>query len=212
MKHLFLPLILVVLSGCQSKQTVALVPSGAGQAAVAGKNLAVGPAASVGTLRQSETVKAYGINRYIDTADSRVMHERHAIYRLEQQPAWITRSPRNQNEIILGPVVGLRKPEYAPELLPGEISREIFQTRRGIEEANEGMKDLRESQEKLTSSVETIAKNTAEGERKLTALVSVLNKRVKHLEGDTSTSSDEQPQAKTTGDREGDIVVRSPNP
>ena len=154
----------------------------------------------------------YGINRYIDTADSRVMHERHAIYRLEQQPAWITRSPRNQNEIILGPVVGLRKPEYAPEPLPGEISREIFQTRRGIEKANEGMKDLRESQEKLTSSVETIAKNTAEGERKLTALVSVLNKRVKHLEGDTSTSSDEQPQAKTTGDREGDIVVRSPNP
>jgi hypothetical protein len=212
MKYLFMPLILVVLSGCQSKQTVALVPSGAGQAAVAGKNLAVGSAASAGTLRQSETVKAYGINRYIDTADSRVMHERHAIYRLEQQPAWITRSPRNQNEIILGPVVGLRKPEYAPEPLPGEISREIFQTRRGIEEANEGMKDLRESQEKLTSSVETIAKNTAEGERKLTALVSVLNKRVKHLEGDTSTSSDEQPQAKTTGDREGDIVVRSPNP
>src|ERR1700719_3536628 len=134
---------------------------------------------------------------YIDVADSRVMHERHAIYRLEQQPAWITRSPRNQNEVLLGPVVGLRKPEYAPEPLPGETSREIFQARR-------------ESQEKLTSSMESIAKNTAEAERKLTALISVLNERVKHLEGDTSTSGDEQPQTKTTRTGEGDIVVRRP--
>ena len=50
------------------------------------------------------------------------------------------------------------------------------------------MKDLRESQEKLTSNVEAMAKNTAEAERKLTAVVSVLNERVKHLEGDSSTS------------------------
>jgi hypothetical protein len=212
MKYLFLLLPLSVLLGCQSKQTVVLEPARAGQAIAARKNLAVSSAAGVGALRQSETVKVYGINRYIDVADSRVMHERHAIYRLEQQPAWITRSPRNQNEVLLGPVVGLRKPEYAPEPLPGETSREIFQARRGIQEANEGMKDLRESQEKLTSSMESIAKNTAEAERKLTALISVLNERVKHLEGDTSTSGDEQPQTKTTRTGEGDIVVRSPNP
>src|ERR1700726_2872702 len=169
------------------------------------------PAASasisaVGNLRQSETVKAYGMNRYIDPVDSRVMHERHAVYRLEQQPAWITRSPRNQNEVILGPIVGLRKPEYAPEPLPGEISREIFQTRRGIQEANEGMKDLRESQEKLTSSVETIAKNTAEAERKLTAVLTVLNQRIKRLEGDNSPTGDEQPQARTPRAGEEDVV------
>ena len=212
MKLLFLPLSLVVLSGCQSKQTVMLVPARAGQAAVTGKNLGTSSPAVVGTLRQSETVQVYGMNRYIDAADPRIMHERHAVYRLEQQPAWITRSPRNRDEVVLGPVVGLRKPEYAPEPLPGETSREIFQARRGIEEANEGMKDLRESQEKLASSVESIATNTAEAERKLTAVVSVLNERVKHLEGDTSTSSDDQPRAQTTGTGEGDIVVHSPNP
>jgi chromosome segregation ATPase len=114
--------------------------------------------------------------------------------------------------VILGPIVGLRKPEYAPEPAPGETSREIFQARRGIQEANEGMKDLRESQEKLTSSVESIAKNTAEAQRKLTAVLAVLNQRVKRLEGDNSTAGDEQPQAKTTGPGEEDVVVRSPNP
>jgi hypothetical protein len=212
MRHLFLLLILIALAGCKSRQAVMLLPSRVAQSRPTEKQLSTGHAlvGTEGNLRQPETVKVYGMNRYVDAADSRVMHERHAVYRLEQQPAWITRSPRDQNELILGPIVGLRKPEYAPEPLPGETSREIFQARRGIQEANEGMKDLRENQEKLTSSVETMAKNTAEAERKLTAVVSVLNERVKHLEGDTSTS--EQPQVKTTETGESDVVVRSPNP
>ena len=96
--------------------------------------------------------------------------------------------------------------------MPGETSREIFQARRGIQEANEGMKDLKESQEKLTNSVEVIAKNTAEAQRKLTAVLAVLNQRVKRLEGDNSTPVDEQPQAMAAGAGEGEVVVRSPNP
>jgi hypothetical protein len=213
MIYLVLPLTLIFFAGCQSEQIAMLAPYRAGQAVTAGKNPAAGsaPSGTVSSLRQSETVKVYGINRYIDAADSRIMHERHAVYRVEQQPAWFTRTPRNQNEVILGPIVGLRKPEYAPEPIPGETSREIFQARRGIQEANEGMKDLRENQDKLTSSVEAIAKNTAEAERKLTAVVSVLNERIKHLEGDSSTPGDE-PQVKTTQPGEGDVVVRSPNP
>jgi hypothetical protein len=214
MKLLSLPWTLIVLAGCQSEQPVVLAPSRTGQTVLAGKNLSApsAPIGTAGTLRQTEIIKAYGVNRYIDAADSRVMHERHAIYRLERQPAWVTRSPRNQNEVILGPIVGLRKPEYAPEPLPGEAAREIFQARRGIQEANEGMKDLRESEEKLTSNVESIAKNTAEAERKLNAVVSVLNERVKHLEGDNSTSGDESPQSKAPETKEGDVVVRNPNP
>src|SRR5271169_2520210 len=187
MKIVPLPLILLCIAGCQSKQTVMFAPPHGGGVARAGERQSAGPApiGTVGNLRQTEAVKVYGINRYVDAADSRIMHERHAIYRLEEQPSWITRSPRNQNEVILGSVVGLRKPEYAPEPLPGETSREIVQARRGIQEANEGMSDLRESQAKLTNDVAAMAKNTAEAERKLTAVISVLNERIKHLEGDT---------------------------
>lgn len=214
MKYLSPLLVLIVLVACQSEQTVMLAPSHAGQAVTAGKARSAGstPVPIVGDLRQSETVKVYGINRYVDAGDARVLHERHAVYRLEQQPAWITRSPRNRQEVILGPIVGLRKPEYAPEPMPGETAREIIQARRGIQEANEGMKDLRESQEKLTNSVEVMAKNTAEAERKLTAVVSVLNERVRRLEGDGSSTGDEQPQVKTTDPAGGNVVVRSPNP
>jgi hypothetical protein len=211
MRFIAWPLILVILTACQSKQTVMLAPA-AGTAAQIRSRPA--PFGATGNLRQSETVKVYGMNRYIDPADAGVMHERHAIYRLEQQPAWITRSPKKQPEMILGPIVGLRKPEYAPEPLPGETSREIFQARRGIQEVNDGMNDLRESQLKLTSDVEAIAKNTAEAERKLTVVISVLNERVKHLEGDSSAAGGDPPQAKATGSGEGagEVIVRSPNP
>jgi hypothetical protein len=214
MRISLLALTLIFLAGCQSEPAVMFSPAHAGPALATCKNPSPGaaPAGAVGNLRQPEMIKVYGMNRYVDAGDSHILHERHAIYRLEQQPAWITRSPKKQNGIILGPVVGLREPEYAPEPLPGETSREIFQARRGIEEANEGMKEVRESQERLTSSVETIARNTAEAERKLTAVVSVLNERVKHLEGDNSNPSDEPPQAKTSGAGQEDVVIRSPNP
>src|ERR1700675_196589 len=116
MKYFPFLLVLILIAGCQSKQTVVLAPSRTGRSLGAGKDLSVGsaPVGAFANLRQSETVKVYGINRYVDTADSRVMHERHAVYRLEQRPVWITRSPANRNEVILGPIVGLRKPEYAP--------------------------------------------------------------------------------------------------
>jgi hypothetical protein len=213
MYNRFLPLFLIVLTACQSEQTVMFAPPRSGQPISARKSPATssGPIGTDAQLRQPETVKAYGINRYIDAADSSIMHERHAVYRLEQQAAWVTRSPRNQNEVILGPIVGLRKPEYAPEPLPGETARVIVQARRGIEQANEGMKGLQESQDRLASNVESLAKNTAEAERKLTAVVSVLNERVKRLEGDSAVSRDEQPQVKTTVPDEGEVNVRSPN-
>jgi hypothetical protein len=197
MIRVFLPLVLLCVAGCQSKQTVMLAPTRRGSVAAGGRQSA-GSASigTVGNLRQTEAVKVYGMNRYVDAVDPSIMHERHAIYRLEQQPSWITRSPRNQNEVILGSIVGLRKPEYAPEPMPGETSREIVQARRGIQEANEGMKELRESEEKLAGSVESLAKGTAEAERKLTTVVSVLNERVKRLEGDSAVSGGEQPQAK----------------
>jgi hypothetical protein len=206
-------LILLYLAGCQSKQMVMLAPSGGAVAATAGERQSAGPGpiGTAGNLRQTEAVKVYGINRYVDGADSRILHERHAIYRLEQQPSWITRSPRNKNEVILGPIVGLRKPEYAPEPLPGETSREIVQARHGIQEATEGMKELRDTQEKLAGSVESLAKGTAEAERKLTAVVSVLNERVKHLEGDNAVSGGEQSQANIAEPGDGGVVVRGPN-
>jgi hypothetical protein len=177
-------LLLPWLAGCQSRQTVAYLPSGFRNTRADYQPFRPAAVGALADVRQSELVKAYGVNRYVDPADSRLMHERHALYRLEEQPAWVTRSPRGQDGVLLGPVVGLRKPEYAPEPLPGETARELMQARRGLQEASQGVKAIQESEQKLATTVEALARQTAEAQRKLTTVVSALNERMKRLEGD----------------------------
>lgn len=206
-------LILPLFYGCQSGQTVSLATRKRPSIDTNGRKESADSALvdSAGGLRASESIKVYGMNRYIDPADARIMHERHAIYRLEQQPAWVLRSPRYRNEVILGPIVGLKKAEYAPEPLPGETSREIIQARRGVDQANDSINALRQSQEKLANSVEALAKGTAEAERKLTSIISVLNARVRHLEADGGTLREEQSQGAQIESADSGVVVRPSN-
>ncbi|MBV9391248.1 MAG: hypothetical protein JOY96_05070 [Verrucomicrobia bacterium] len=190
MKTILGVLIIYALSACQSKPTVFfkpnIAPLTADRTDSPGRELVAINAPR--SLRTSATVKVYGMNRYVDSADPNIVHERHAVYRLEQQASWVTRSPQTENEVILGPVVGLRKLEYAPEPQQGEVDRELLQARRGLTKAEEETKLMRANQEKLASSVESLAGQTAEAQRKLTAIVSVLTDRVRRLEGDNGSA------------------------
>jgi hypothetical protein len=156
------------------------------------------------SVRRAEIIKVYGINRYVDAGDSRTMHERHAVYRLEQQPTWVMRSPKNQKEVLLGPVVGLKKLEYAPEPLPGETARDLVTTKHKTEQAAEDIKIVREGQEKLAGSVQSLAKQTVEAQQKLTTIISVLNDRVKRLEGENG----ESPQTSVNNGSENNVVIQ----
>jgi hypothetical protein len=205
--------IVLVFCSCQSRKTVLLASTkpASVDSSMHGQSPSATPVGSGGGLREPGSIEVFGMNRYIDPADSRIMHERHAIYRLQQQPAWISRSPRDQHEVILGPIAGLKRAEYAPEPLPGETSREIMHARRGVELANDSLKAMREGQERLANSVETLAKETADAERKLTSVVSMLNERVKHLEVDSGIVHDERSPAAQIESPEGGTVVRPSN-
>jgi hypothetical protein len=213
MKYSIAWLVSVFFVACTSERTVLLRPSPQSELTAAGSSISPGPdrLGVNSSLREPETVKVYGMNRYVDAGDPRMMHERHAIYRLEEQPAWVTRSPKNRNEIILGPTVGLRKPEYAPEPMPGETAREIFQAKHGIQEIHDGMKELRDNQAKLAGSVASFAKETTDAQRKMTAILSALNARLKRLEGDGTASGDDQVNETPPAQGNQDLIVRSPN-
>lgn len=204
--------IVLILCGCQTRQTASVASRKQAHfdSVARGQGAVSAPVDSVSGLRASGSVKVYGMNRYVDPLDSRIMHERHAIYRLEQQPAWISRSSKYRKEVILGPVVGLTREEYAPEPLPGETAREMMQARRGVDKANDSINAVRESQEKLTNSVESLARETAEAERKLTSVLSILNERVKHLEADNGNIP-EQRQAAQIESQDGGVVVHPSN-
>lgn len=141
------------------------------------------PFGSLRSVRRPEEVKVYGVNRYVDPADSRVLHERHALYRIEKPSGWVARQPDHEGEILLGPVLGLRRAEYRPEPIPGETAQALVQQRRTLQETTVGIQNLQEDQRRLSASVERLATQSAEAQQKLTAIVSVLNTRLKRLEG-----------------------------
>jgi hypothetical protein len=166
----------------------------------------MGPIGTVANVRQPELVKAYGVNRYVDPADPRIMHERHAIYRIEQKPAWATRSKSQSGEILLGPVLGLHRPEYAPEPLPGETARDLAEAKRGLQDATKDLQSMREGQQKLANNVQSLAE-----QRKLTTAVGLLNERMKKLEGQPAASPTPTPEKNIVGTDPAGVVVRPGN-
>jgi hypothetical protein len=172
---------------------------------------AVGPLGTVANVRQAELVKVYGVNRYVDPADPRIMHERHAVYRVEQQPAWVTRSKNQSGQILLGPILGLHRPEYSPEPLPGETARDLAEAKRGLQDSAKDLQSMRDGQQKLASNVQSLAEQTLDVERKLTTAVGLLNERIKKLEGQTTAGPTPAGDSNIVRTDPGGVVVRPSN-
>ena len=205
-------LVLLLLTACQTEPQVAVFPReirlSDSSSVPSTKQPPVGPIGTVANVRQAETVKVYGVNRYVDPVDPRILHERHAIYRVEQQPSWVTRSNTRQGEILLGPILGLHRPEYSPEPLPGETARDLAETKRGLQNIAGDLRVMREGQEKLANNVQSLAEQTLESQRKLTGTLGLLNERIKRLEGQGEAHP--TPAANTSAVRteNGGVVVR----
>jgi hypothetical protein len=202
-----------LLVGCsQSKPQVTVLPvrtmKPATQTAET-KPVPIGPLGAARNVRGSETIKVYGMNRYVDPGDPRVLHERHAIYRVEQRPSWITQSDRNQDGILLGPVLGLRNARYAPEPLPGETARDVAQTKQSLQDASRDIHTMQENQEKLATTVQSLAEKTLDAQRKLAVAVSTLNSRVKKLEGNPDDTAEGSASASESKVPPGGVIVRS---
>ena len=76
------------------------------------------------------------------------MHERHAVYRLESSAGWRLQ-PDGKPEILLGPVVGLRRSEYHPEPVAGELGQQLQQTHHDAELAYSSTEALKGQLEAL---------------------------------------------------------------
>ena len=167
-----------------------------------------GPIGTVSNVRQAELVKVYGVNRYADPDDPRIMHERHAIYRVEQQSAWVTRSKNQAGEILLGPILGLHRPEYSPEPLPGETARDLAEAKRSLQDTTKDLQSMRDGEQKLADNVQSLGEQTLDGQRKLTSAVGLLNERIKKLEGQASPSPTPAADGNTVRTEPGSVVVR----
>jgi hypothetical protein len=207
--------ICLLLTGCAEPQPqVVVLPTGhrAVQSSSGPQVLTpVGPLGTVANVRQAELVKVYGVNRYVDPADPRIMHERHTVYRVEQQPAWVTRSKNQSGQILLGPILGLHRPEYSPEPLPGETARDLAEAKRGLQDNAKDLQSMRDGQQKLASNVQSLAEQTLDGERKLTTAVGVLNERIRKLESQATASPTPAGDSNSVRTEPGGVVVRPSN-
>jgi hypothetical protein len=135
---------------------------------------------TVGAVRYNEVVKVYKIGRYVDPVDCNVMHEAHPVYRLERSAGWRLQ-PDGKPQVLLGPVEGLRRPEYHPEPVPGELGQQLQETRRNSELAystSEALKSQLEAlQQKMNDDAARQNQNNALIADQIRQLREELNKR-----------------------------------
>ena len=163
------------------------------------------PNGDIDGVRYGEVVKVYAANRYVDPTDPRTMHERHAVYRVEQDPEFVLTAKRRRQETILGPIVGLRRPEYAPGAQSNEIGREVLTTRQNTESLNQSVGSLARNQALIVRQLQQNAATTGRTEANLGKALIEVNRRLdgvakRQREADLARGAAPGPEADESAD------------
>lgn len=163
------------------------------------------PDGDIDGVRYGEVVKVYAANRYVDPTDPRTMHERHAVYRVEQDPEFVLNAKRRKQETILGPVVGLRRPEYAPAAQSNEIGREVLTTRQNSEALTAAVSSMARNQAIMADQMQKNAATTGRTEANLGKALIEVNRRMEGIakrqrEADLARGAAPGPEADESAD------------
>jgi len=140
-------------------------------------------------VRTNAVIKVYGVGRYVDPADCRIMHERHAVYRLEESAGWKLQPPANQPEILMGPIVGLRRSEYAPEPVRGEVGRDLIATKRNSQVALDEVNAVSRDQVKIRTDLEANLKRINQNEEALLGQFNDLKRQLEQAQAKSSVNA-----------------------
>jgi hypothetical protein len=200
----------VAQTGCRSTYDTGQVVSykdglPVNQTAVVRRRMQPVPDGDIDGVRYGEIVKVYAANRYVDPTDPRTMHERHAVYRVEQDPQFVLNAKRRKQETILGPIVGLRRPEYAPSALPNEVGREVLTARRNSESLTQAVGSLARNQEIIAQQLQQNAATTGRTEANLGKALIEMNRRMEGIakrqrEADLNRGAAPGPEADESAD------------
>lgn len=147
---------LIVCAGCSTVNKPVAVNSAPPApvqpaAPVAGTQLDESKAEQV---RHGEGLKAYPINRYVDTNDPNVMHEGHVVYRREASAGW-NLNPNAPTVVPLGPALAVSDGARQPNPLSAELEQKIA-------EQNQLMASLIEQNESLSKELGRLNKEIGE--------------------------------------------------
>ncbi len=117
------------------------------------------PLPNEANVRFPDRVKAYQVNRYRDPRNPSILHESHAIYRLEEGSRWKLDAPKSQ-QVIVGPVVTDGRKERQPAPLALELIEEQRQARKAASESRLATEEMRKQQIELVRAVGTLLETT----------------------------------------------------
>jgi hypothetical protein len=145
--------------------------------------------------RLGPVVKAYEVEPLVDPSDPRIVHGRHIAYRLEASPSWQYQTSVQRRE---------HRAEYAPDLLPTEVTRDVIAAKQGAQKASEEVAELNAKIEVFSDALKGNAGATNANQLALAKEVVALKDKVAHLEGRAAAVPASPPpagQAPTSGIR-----------
>lgn len=173
MKSALLATFPLLLAACATKPmpTVRVSPR-----AVPGTTL---PSASVESVRYAENIKAYPLGRYIDPNNSRIMHEGHAIYRVETTGKWNL----HPNQPVLGALVRSRRDAGSAAPMRDELTAELNRQREATRTVVQGSQVVSQKLDQLAASVQQ-TRQFAEQNAQLRQEFDTARQRLDRLEED----------------------------
>ena len=83
------------------------------------------PPADISAVRYPEIINAYHVGRYVDPGDDLMMHERHTVYRVEENTRWSLRTATMGNNPIFPAVPLTRDAAFSPAPVNDDILAEV---------------------------------------------------------------------------------------
>jgi hypothetical protein len=120
------------------------------------------------------TIKAYPVARYVDPSNPRIMHERHVIYRREQDESWRLASNARQ-QILIGNLMS----DSRQERRPGPYAQELPNLLRKNQQEAEALNQTMQSQMQQTGAIADSIRSLGKGMQGLNDRLGVLEKQVR---------------------------------
>lgn len=181
---------LLLLTACASNQNPGVLN---GLRPVPGMTL---PGDDIESIRYSENVKAYNIGRYVDPNNALVMHERHALYRVETTAKW-NLHPNAPAAVALGPAVQIVDPARKDGPTTAEVIAEVNRQKAATQTVIDQGKRLNETLTQISTALDA-SKQVAEQNRQLKTEIDLTKQRLDLLEAEIRNQQQASPAQRGT--------------
>lgn len=160
--------------------------------------IAVSRVSEDNSVRAPERVKGYPVGRYQDPNDSDVMHERHTVYRVEEDANWDLR-PNEAYDVPLGPSIAVSDPAAVINPYAADLENQLSQQQAhnaAIGQQNDALtKQMEEIKAAQKVEADNLRKENEELRQRLEKTDEILNQLKEKVEAKAATPPTVPPPA-----------------